>query len=101
MQSEAAVTIEELEDAELNDLAINNVPLINIEHFYCLDHSKTGQLHLSVKVNYLGDANLRFDVGLRTEILEETSMSLFADDSLNLIERPYYSADYARAKLNS
>ena len=52
-----------------------------------------------MKVNYHGDENIQFDIGLNSEVLEESPLTFFSDDSLNLIERPFYSADYARINL--
>ena len=75
--------------------ALPSIERIEIEHNYCLDHSDTGKLQFQMRVNYDGDEKIQYDIGLRTEILGETAFTFASDDSVNLVERPYYSAEHA------
>ena len=52
-----------------------------------------------MKVNYYGDQNILFDIGLKTEITDYVPFSMFVDDSVNQVRKNYYTAASAMETL--
>ena len=52
-----------------------------------------------MKVNYYGDQNILFDIGLKTEINDYVPFSMFVDDSVNQVRKNYYTAASAMEAL--
>lgn len=100
VESKPKIMAEQLVESETDKQSIiENSEFITIEHFFCLDHTSTRQIHQSIKVNYFGDEDVRFDIGLRTKSIVEEELTLFTDDSLNLMERHFYSEKYAKTNM--
>ena len=67
-------------------------------HAYCLDKvgDRQDQIHFEANVVQDQPVNLSLDVALNYQIQTETTFKLYSDDSINLLERPFYTVDEAK-----